>query len=144
MNWNPFNQYNRLFDEDFKKIFRGVPMNLSNVIVPSVDMYEKDNNLIVEFPLPGVDAEKVNIEVDDNNVLTIKGKVEKTSEVDDKNYYRKETKVGSFHRSIVLPINIEADNGEANYEEGILKVVFPKIPEKKPKQIKVAKKKNKK
>lgn len=137
MNLSPFGQYANGFDDEFKKFFRGLPMQGSNVIVPSVDIYLQGNILVVEMPLPGIDIDKVSIEVDDNNLLTIKGKIEKKSEVDDKNYYRKETKIGSFFRTVALPLNIKSDEAKAKYEEGVLKVSFPKNLESKSKQIQI-------
>ena len=66
--------------------------------------------------------------------------IEKKSELDDENYYRKERKVGSFYRSVSLPINIHGEKAEADYESGILKISLPKMPEGKTTQIKIAKK----
>ena len=138
MNWNPFAQYGQEFDEQFKKFFHGLPMRANEVIVPAMDIYVHKDNLIVEMPLPGIDPAKVSIEVDDNNMLTVKGKVEKRSEVDDKNYYRQETKIGSFYRSVALPPNLNSVDAKADYEGGVLKISFPKNPESKPQQIKIS------
>ena len=107
---------------------------------PAIDMYEDKDNVIVETQLGGIDPEKVDISIE-NNVLTIKGESEKKSEVEDKNYYRKEIRRGSFYRSIPLPTKVDGDKASAMNEEGILKIIVPKAPEIKPKTIKIQNKK---
>ena len=104
--------------------------------MPAVDVYEDKNNVIVETQLAGVDPEKVDIAIE-NNVLSIKGDSEKKSEVEDKNYYRKEIRRGSFYRSVPLPTHVIGEKASASAEDGVLKVVIPKAPETKPKMIKI-------
>lgn len=133
-NWNPYGP----FSEEFNKLFRGVPMKASDVIMPPVDIYLTEKDVIVEISLPGVDQKNVDISVNDNNMLIVKGKIEKKSELDDENYYRKERKIGSFYRSVALPVRIDGDKAKADYESGILKVFLPKMPEGKTTQIKIS------
>jgi len=106
---------------------------------PAVDMYEDKNNIIVETQLAGIDPEKVDISIE-NNVLCLKGESEKKSEVDDKNYYRKEIRRGSFYRSIALPSRVDGDQASAVNEGGMLKIVIPKLAEQKTNKIKIQKK----
>lgn len=107
---------------------------------PAVDMYEDKDNIVVETQLGGIDPDKVDISIE-NNVLSIKGESEKKSEVEDKNYYRKEIRRGSFYRSIPLPTKVDGDKASAVNEDGILKITVPKAPEIKPKTIKIQKNK---
>jgi len=79
---------------------------------PAVDIYEDKNNMIIETQLAGIDPAKVDISIA-NDVLTIKGEGEKKSEVEDKNYYRKEIRRGSFFRSIQLPTQVVGDKASA-------------------------------
>ncbi|MCF7820128.1 MAG: Hsp20/alpha crystallin family protein [Candidatus Pacebacteria bacterium] len=137
--WSPFfsdnwDEMDRAFSD-----FMPVPVRQQN-FTPAVDMYEDENNVIVETQLAGIDPDKVNISIE-NDVLCIKGEGEKTSEVEDKNYYRKEIKRGSFYRSIPLPTHVSGDKASAVAEEGVLKISIPKAPETKPKQIKINKSK---
>ncbi len=108
--------------------------------VPAVDMYEDKDSVIVETQLAGIDPEKVDISIE-NDVLTIKGESEKKSEVEDKNYYRKEIRRGSFFRSIPLPTHVVGDKASAVAEKGVLKISIPKAEETKPKKIKIETKK---
>ncbi|MBU0598664.1 Hsp20/alpha crystallin family protein [Patescibacteria group bacterium] len=138
MRWRPMWDMN-----DFEKFFEDMPMAPQKMAsyTPAVDVYQDKNNVVVETPLAGVDPEKVNISVE-NDTLLIEGKSEHKSEVDEKNYYRKEVRQGSFYRAVALPAHIKADNAKATFENGMLKVVIPKVQEAKPKTIKVEVKKN--
>ena len=104
--------------------------------IPAIDMYEDKDNVIVEAPLAGIDPEKVDISIE-NDVLTIKGESEKKSEVEDKNYYRKEIQRGSFYRSVPLPMHVLGDKASAIAEGGVLKISIPKAPEAKSSKVKV-------
>lgn len=109
-------------------------------IVPPVDVYETENAVVVESPIPGVDADKIDIQIADG-VMTIRGEHEKRSEVEEKNYYRKEVRHGSFTRSVALPTAVDADKAEAVVENGVLKVTVPKRSEDKKNIISVKVKK---
>jgi len=103
---------------------------------PAIDMYEDKDNIIVETQLGGIDPENVDVSIE-NNVLSIKGESEKKSEIDEKNYYRKEIKRGSFYRSIALPTKVDGNSAKAINEDGLLKITIPKAAEVKPKSIKI-------
>lgn len=103
---------------------------------PAVDIYEDKNSVIVETQLAGIDPAKVDISIS-NDVLTIKGEGEKKSEVEDKNYYRKEIRRGSFFRSIQLPSHVVGDKASAVAVDGVLKISVPKAALAKPKTIKI-------
>ncbi|MEK7583947.1 MAG: Hsp20/alpha crystallin family protein [Patescibacteria group bacterium] len=107
---------------------------------PAIDLYEKDNDLIAEVALAGIDPEKVKISIEDN-VLDIEGSLEKKSEIDENNYYRREVRSGSFHRMISLPAAVNSEKTQAEYDKGILKITMPKKDEAHSKPIKVTIKK---
>lgn len=130
--WSPINDIDRWFD--------GMMPVVGNVFTPAVDVYQTDKAVVVEAPLAGVDPEKVEIAIE-NDMLTIEGSMEKTTEVDDKNYYRKEIRSGSFHRSVALPVAVKGDAAEAVFEKGMLRITLPKADVQKSKTIKVQVKK---
>lgn len=94
-------------------------------LIPPVDVYETETAVVVESPVPGVDPGKIAVTVKDG-MLTIRGEDERSSEVDEKNYYRKEVRHGSFSRSVELPRNVIGDKAETTVEKGILRVSIPK------------------
>ena len=103
---------------------------------PAMDIYQKDDAVIVETPVIDVDPAKLDITVE-NDVLTIQGQTEKKSEVDEKDYYRKEVRHGSFHRSVNLPVAVDGEKAAAEYKDGILTITIPKEERAKKKTIKV-------
>ncbi len=104
--------------------------------VPAIDVYEEKDTVVVEATLAGIKPEEVDINVHDD-VLTLEGKRQTSSEIDEKNYYRKEVRSGSFHRSVVLPASVQADKAKAKFENGMLRVLLPKETKSKPKNIKI-------
>lgn len=130
--WQPMDSmFNNFFDDEgFLPVMKPGRFN------PALDVYEDKNNVIVDCALAGFDPEKVAINVEDN-VLTIEGKEEHKTEVDDKNYYKKEIRQGSFFRSVALPHPVKGGEAKATFEKGILKITLPKAEEAKPKTIKV-------
>ena len=104
--------------------------------IPALDVYQTKDDVVVETQLPGIDPSNVNISIE-NDVLTVEGNFEKKSEVDEKNYYRKEIRSGSFHRSVALPAAVSGDKAKATYEKGVLKITVPKEERAKPKTVKV-------
>lgn len=122
--------------DDFDRWFDDVGISRMSNFVPAIDVYQTKDDVMVEAPLAGIDPNQVNISIE-NDVLTIEGKSEHKSEVDEKNYYRKEVRVGSFHRSVALPTAVSGDQAKAIYEKGVLKIVIPKEERAKPKTVKV-------
>ena len=95
------------------------------------DIYEKDNTFYFEMDIPGFDKNDVDIQIDDNDYLTITAeKSTNKEENQDKNYIRKERFYGKYQRSFYIG-NINKNAIEASFENGILKVVMPKKEEEK-------------
>lgn len=137
--WTPFFQEFDDMDKEMESMLPSVRGSQFG-FTPALDVYEDKDNLVVEAQLGGIDPEKVDVSIE-NNVLTIKGESEKKSEIDDKNYYRKEIRRGSFFRSISLPTKVDGDKAAAVNEDGVLKVSIPKMIEAKAKTIKIQSKK---
>lgn len=125
------------FDNDF--FLQAVPSMMPSIeggIIPPVDIYEKGDALVVETALAGVDPGKVDITVE-GDVLTIKGSMERKTEVEEQNYYRKEVRSGSVYRQIPLPVHVIGEKASASYEKGMLKIEIPKADDQKAKSIKI-------
>lgn len=104
--------------------------------VPSVDMYQTDDEIVVKASLPGVRAEDISIAVT-GDVLTLRGSATEEKEVQESSYYLRERRSGEFSRSLPLPAPVLADKAVAEFEDGILKLTLPKAEEVKPKTITV-------
>lgn len=107
-----------------EEIDRGL-MDLSKGFIPPVDVYENGNDVVVETALAGVDPKDVTIAVD-GGVLTITGKSEHRTEVDEKNYLYKEVRYGAFQRKVPLPVPVLGDKASASGEHGLLRITLPK------------------
>ena len=120
------NYLDGVFDDFFTPV-RGDEMSKMRC-----DIYEKDGIYTMEMDIPGFNREDVKIEVDDNDYLTITA--EKNSETNDedsdKNYVRKERSYGKYQRSFYVG-DIDKDNIDAKFENGILKITMPKKEEEK-------------
>jgi HSP20 family protein len=97
----------RMFDENFMRPFGGWLLAESESSPLALDISETDEALIVEASLPGINPEDVSIAVS-NNVLTIKGESKMEKEEDKDKYHIHERRYGSMHRSINLPVDVEA------------------------------------
>jgi len=104
---------------------------------PSIEVFDRDDKLVVKAELPGMNEDDIDVSVEDNT-LTIKGERKAENEVKEEEYYRCERFYGSFFRAIPLPSRVDAEGIEANYEDGILEITFPKVGEEKSKKIKVS------
>ena len=142
--WTPRKDVDRFFenyfDEPFKRFIherfpRFETLTGTGYISPSVDMYERDDQIVVKAELPGMEKDKINISVA-NGVLTLEGEVRKEKEVKEEDYYS-EGSFGSFARSTSLPSKVREKRIDAMYKDGILEITLPKAPEAKAKEIKV-------
>ena len=122
--WDPWADINKL------------PALAKAEFIPPIDVYEKDNDIIVETPVMGIEPEKIDVSVEGNNLI-LKGKSEKKSEVEEKNYFHKEVRYGSFYRTIGLPAKVKGDKAEATYKDGLLRITIPKAAEVKEKTVKI-------
>jgi HSP20 family protein len=133
--WRPFSDFGELrhrFDQMFGEIGTG-----GQPWTPSIDVVHKDGSVVLRADLPGIKPEEVDITVEDD-VLTVSGEHEETSEEKEGDYMRRERRFGSFSRSMSLPAGVQAEDIEATTENGVLEVTIP-VPEaeqKKPVEIK--------
>lgn len=132
--WSPFFEP---FDS-MDKFFENHPavVGRAQSLVPAVDVYDRDNSVVIETALPGVDPKRVQLSVE-GDVLTISGSSERKTEVDEKDYYRKEIRSGSFMRQVSLPPGVKEGDATASFKDGILKIEFPKAQIEQPKTIKI-------
>jgi len=98
--------------------------DLSNGFIPPIDVYQKESSIIVETPLAGVDPKDVEVTVE-GDMLTIRGKTEHRTEVDEKNYLYKEVRYGAFQRQVQLPVPVLGEKAATSSEHGLLRITIP-------------------
>lgn len=104
--------------------------------LPSLDVSETKNNLVVKAELPGMDPKDIDISLNEG-ILTIKGERKQEKEEKEENYHLIERSYGSFTRSVRLPGEVKSEMISASYKDGVLKVTLPKSEEAKKKEIKI-------
>ena len=91
----------------------------------AIDVYQTPDNIVIKSTIAGVSPEDISVTID-NDMVTIKGERKSEQEVKKDNYYYQECYWGSFSRSVILPVDVEADKIEAELKNGILVVKLPK------------------
>ena len=143
--WEPTRSMEKFFEDMFEEGFpsrflRRFPrmkvLTEFQTVSPTVDMFDKDNEIVVKAEVPGIDKENIKISVS-GSVLTIKGEMKKEEEVKEEDYYYAERSYGSFSRSLTLPCKVEEGKIKAEYKDGILELHLPKEAKSQPKEIKV-------
>jgi len=102
----------------------------------SVDVYQTKDKIIVKSTVAGVKPEDLEVYLH-NDLLTIRGKREQEKVEKDADYFYKECYWGGFSRSIILPVEVQADKVDASLKNGILTVSMPKSQKSKLINVKV-------
>lgn len=118
-------RFQRFFDE-----FAGFQNSSSDSFSPRIDISEDENSILIDAEIPGVTKEDIKITLQDN-IITIDGEKKKISEDKEKNYYREERFFGKFKRSFTLPVEVDSENVDATFKDGMLEVKLNKLEPKK-------------
>jgi HSP20 family protein len=94
--------------------------------IPPVDIREENDKFILQVDIPGVNPKKVEISMEDGNILTLKGSREETINEEKKGYHRIERIKGSFYRRFTLPDTADAEQVTATSRHGVLEVMIGK------------------
>lgn len=122
-----FDEFTRPFELGPAGAFQGQGMGpMMQEFIPRLNVSGDNENLTVSVELPGIDPNQVEILVEDD-LLTIRG--EKSQEAEDKKLHRVERSWGRFERTIQLPAEVRSDAAEASFNNGVLTIKLPKIPE---------------
>ena len=139
--WDPFremvtlrNTMDRMFEDSLVRRYQDSSSAVEGYL--PLDIYQTENDVVIKAVLPGMKPEDVDISLT-GDTLTIKGQHKQESETSRENYVHKEINYGSFSRTVMVPVPIQNDKVEANFEDGILTLTLPKAEEIKPKQIKI-------
>lgn len=103
---------------------------------PACDVQETDGHFVMSFDLPGMKREDIKISVEDSQ-LTVTGERRYETSSEKANHQRRERFFGSFQRSFSLPQQVDTNKIEAEYQDGVLNLVLPKLESSKPREIKV-------
>lgn len=91
----------------------------------TVDIYDREDNIVIQSTVAGVKPEDLDVSIT-NDSVTIRGRRERSEEVNEESYYYKELFWGAFSRQVILPEEIEEDEAEAVLKHGMLTITLPK------------------
>ncbi len=140
--WRPFggelSSFRKEMDRLWSRLLGETPFarTLTEEWLPSVDVSETKDNIVVKAELPGLEAKDVNVSIS-GDLLTIKGEKKKEEEEKDEHHYCAERYYGPFQRVFQVPTGVKADKIEATFKKGVLKVTLPKVEEAKKKEIEI-------
>jgi HSP20 family protein len=140
--WAPFDELTNLhttMDRLFGDLFengRDTGGNMTPTFRLPVDISENDNAYVIQAPVAGFKPEEVEVSVM-GNVLTIRAEHREEKEDKKENYLRREIVYGDMVRQIALPNDARADNINASFDNGVLKIEVPRAPRAQPKRIEV-------
>ena len=124
--------------DPFRDIDRWTQQVLGTAARPAVmpmDAWRDGDEFIVEFDLPGVTEDSLNLDVE-RNVLTVRA--ERPGLNQDREMVSAERPRGVFSRQLFLGENLDPDRIEASYHNGVLRLSIPVAEKAKPRRIKVA------
>lgn len=91
-----------------------------------LDLYETEDELVVEMDVPGISQKDIVINVFDD-MLVVEGARRKEYEGKRLKYICLERNFESFRRVVRIPVHVDCMNAKASYNEGVLKITFPKL-----------------
>jgi HSP20 family protein len=134
---NPFGDMERLFEQFFGRgwlrpfgwespLWSEMARSM-DVRVPSVDVIDREEEVVVRAEIPGVDKEDLEVSLSDDR-LTIKGTTRgEKQEKEAGEYTRREMSRGSFTRVVTLPANVDGEKAKASFKDGVLEMTMPKL-----------------
>jgi len=120
----------RIFDDFFSDFFSPLamtakPASMQDNLALKVDIYEKDNTIVINAELPGVAKEDISVDIK-GKLVTLGGERKSDEEINEENCYRRERRYGKFERTFNLPFEVNGDSVKATYDNGILKLEIAK------------------
>ncbi len=139
--WNPrhrlmrrHSDFSSLFDDFFTPFSADTNKCSAAHTAPSVDIYERDDTIVINAELPGLEKEDINIDVK-GKILTLSGERKSEGEIKEENSYRREMRYGRFERSFNLGFEVDPETVEAKYAKGVLTLEVARPQEQEKKQI---------
>ena len=129
--WTPFTELDSM-ERRMRRIFEEI--GFAPGLAPAADVYETDEEFVVELEVPGYEEKELSIEVSDHT-LAVKGSREKTKEEKTKEFTLHERLEREFERRFVLPRDADTEHVKAVFSKGVLEVHAQKVPTAKAKHV---------
>lgn len=122
--WSPFQELDAL-ERRMRRLFDAPGFPVAQV--PAADLYETDDQFVLEMEVPGFKEEELRVEVSDHTV-SVKGEREEEKEKKEKTFLLHERLEKSFERRFALPEEADAQKLAATFAGGVLKLTAAKTP----------------
>jgi len=126
-------EFDRLFDDWLTPTTRG--LRTASHFVPACEVEEQYDHYLLTLEMAGVSKDNIKMEAVDNQIVISGERQSDTRKQSGLTY--SERRFGKFQRTFALPVGVDVSQVEANYQDGILRVVIPKAESAKPRQIKI-------
>ncbi|HOB16071.1 MAG TPA: Hsp20/alpha crystallin family protein [Defluviitoga sp.] len=113
------------FERELEEFFRPFFQSYDIISRGVMDVYETDEDFIIECDLPGLDKKDIRIDLKDD-LLRISAEKKASEETKKGRFYRQERYYGRIERAVRLPDYVNKDKIQAKYEDGVLKISIPK------------------
>ncbi len=127
---DPFRDFDRLASQ----LLGGAGTTNRPAVMP-MDAWREGDRFVIEFDLPGVSRDSIDVDVE-RNVLTVRA--ERVAGNGDWQRLASERTHGQFSRQLVLGDNLDLGKIEAGYDNGVLRLVVPVAERAKPRKIEIA------
>ena len=136
-NWHPLAQFMKQLDEDFFSPL--MPSNNTQAFAtPQMEWHENDKGYLISFDIPGMKPEDIKIDLKENT-LQVSAERKFSSEKKEGDSVRSEKFYGTYQRVIELPRDVDAENVQADYSNGVLELLIPKTEKAQAKNIQIGK-----
>ncbi len=131
-------QINRLFDNiGHEELGLGLfPKMQETHWIPAIELQETETDLVLKVQVPGIEPEKLDVQVSENAVF-LTGEYQEQKKANDKGFMKSEFHYGQFKRVIPLPLAIQRDHVQAAMVDGLLTITMPKAQSAIPNVVKV-------
>jgi HSP20 family protein len=146
---SPFDEMDRMFENLWRQswlprgFMRPLEMGLGNIPAPfegrtpSVDVIDRDKEVLIKAELPGVKKEDLDISISDDSV-TIRASTRHEEKEEKGKYFRREMSRGEFVRTLALPAEVDGAKAKASFKDGILELTAPKVTQSKRHKVTVS------
>ena len=113
-----------------------IALALEDGRTPSIDVVDRDKEVVVKAEVPGIDKDDLEVSLSDRS-LTIKGESRHEEETEEGDMHRREIRSGSFSRMVRLPADVDGRKATATYKDGVVELHLPKLKKARKHSIKV-------